>query len=163
MIMKEGFKKIAVFLAALALPLLAGFLGSMLTTPNISSWYESLAKPVLAPPNWLFAPVWTILFLLMGVASYLVWKNGRGHKYYRRAWASYGAQLFLNIYWSFLFFSAHNPALAFYGLVSLWSMIVVNIYYFSQIKKAAAWLLVPYILWVTFAGYLNYSIWLLNI
>jgi tryptophan-rich sensory protein len=141
---------------------LIAYLGSILTTPSIATWYSTINKPSFNPPNYLFAPVWTILFIMMGIAFFLILKDGRGNKFFRPAWLSFGAQLFLNVYWSFLFFFAHEPALAFFGLVSLWSMIIVNIYYFYQIKKTSAYLLFPYIIWVTFAGILNYAIWYLN-
>lgn len=161
--MNNKIKNLGLFVFALALPLLIGYFGSLLTTPSINTWYVALMKPSFTPPNWIFSPVWTLLFVLMGVAFYLILKNGRGNKYYLGACLSFGAQLFLNIYWSFLFFYIKEPPLAFYAIVSLWSMIIVNIYYFYLIKKSAAYLLVPYILWVSFAAALNYAIWYLNI
>ncbi len=160
--MKIKGKDIWLFLACVALPLLVGYLGSLLTNPSIPTWYAALNKPSFNPPNATFAIVWTILFILMGVASFLILKDGQKNRYFRAAWLSYVAQLFLNIYWSFLFFYIQNPPLAFYAAISLWSMVFVNIYYFYQIKKTAAYLLIPYIVWVTFATALNYSIWLLN-
>lgn len=161
--MKIKAKDIWLFIAALALPLVVGYLGSLLTTPSITTWYVGLTKPSFTPPNWLFAPAWTTLFILMGLAFFFVVREGRGDRYFRAAWLSYGAQLFLNIYWSFLFFYIKEPGLAFYAIISLWSMIFVNIYYFYQIKKTAGYLLIPYLFWVTFAAVLNYSVWLLNI
>lgn len=160
--MKLKSKNFWLLIFSLGLVFLVAYLGSALTTPSIATWYTTLNKPAFNPPNYLFAPVWTILFIMMGVAFFLILKDGRDSKSFRPAWLSFGAQLFLNVYWSFLFFFAHEPALAFFGLVSLWSMIIVNIYYFYQIKKTSAYLLFPYILWVTFAGILNYAIWYLN-
>jgi len=155
--------KIWLFVVSMAIPLFVGFIGSLLTTPSIDVWYASLNKPWFTPPNWLFAPVWTILFILMGWALFLILKDGRQNRYFKAACLSFGFQLFLNLYWSFLFFYIKQPPLAFYAIVSLWSMIFVNIYYFYQIKKPAAYLLIPYIVWVTFAAVLNYSVWLLNL
>ncbi len=155
-------KNIWLLLLSLFIPLAVGYLGSILTMPGLTSWYGGLTKPPFTPPNWLFAPAWTLLFILMGLAFFLILRDGRENKHFSAAWMSFGAQLFLNIYWSFLFFFVQEPPLAFYGLISLWSMIFVNIYYFYQIKKSAAYLLIPYIVWVTFAGALNYSIWYLN-
>lgn len=155
--------KIWLFIISVAIPLFIGFVGSLLTTPNIDPWYMNLNKPWFAPPNWLFSPAWTALFILMGLALFLILKDGRQNRYLKAAYLSYGAQLFLNIYWSFLFFYIKAPGLAFYAIISLWSMIFVNIYYFYQIKKTAGYLLIPYLFWVTFAAVLNYSVWLLNI
>jgi len=155
--------KIWLFVISIAIPLFIGFAGSLLTTPNIDIWYTSLSKPWFTPPNWLFGPAWTVLFILMGFALFLILKDGRQNRYFKAACLSFGFQLFLNLYWSFLFFYIKQPPLAFYAIVSLWSMIFVNIYYFYQIKKSAAYLLIPYIVWVTFAAVLNYSIWLLNL
>jgi len=156
-------KKIWLFVVSVAIPLFIGFIGSFLTTPSIDVWYASLNKPWFTPPNWLFGPTWTVLFILMGLALFLILKDGRQNRYFKAACLSFGFQLFLNVYWSFLFFYIKQPPLAFYAIVSLWSMIFVNIYYFYQIKKSAAYLLIPYIVWVTFAAVLNYSIWLLNL
>lgn len=165
--MKSRLKNFWLLLFSLVLVSLVAYLGSTLTTPSINSWYAAINKPSFNPPNYIFSPVWTILFVLMAIAFFLILKacltNGQDKKYFRAAYLSFGAQLLLNVYWSFLFFFAHEPGLAFFGLISLWSMIVVNIYYFSKIKKVAAYLLLPYLLWVTFAGVLNYAIWSLNV
>lgn len=165
--MKSRLKNFWLLLFSLVLVSLVAYLGSTLTTPSINSWYAAINKPSFNPPNYIFSPVWTILFILMAIAFFLILKacltNGQDKKYFRAAYLSFGAQLLLNVYWSFLFFFTHEPGLAFFGLISLWSMIVVNIYYFSKIKKVAAYLLLPYLLWVTFAGVLNYAIWSLNV
>ncbi len=153
--------KIWLFVISMAIPLFVGFIGSLLTTPSIDVWYTSLNKPWFTPPNWLFAPAWTILFVLMGWSLFLILKDGRRNRHFKAACLSFGFQLFLNVYWSFLFFYIKQPPLAFYAIISLWSMIFVNIYYFYQIKKSAGYLLIPYIAWVTFAAILNYAIWFL--
>jgi tryptophan-rich sensory protein len=164
--MNVKLKNVFWLIFSLAIPLLVGYVGSLLTTPSISTWYATLNKPSFNPPNWLFAPVWTILFILMGIALFLIIKEGqkekKNKKYFLQAYLSFGFQLFLNVYWSFLFFYIQAPSLAFWSIISLISMIIVNIYYFYQIKKAAAYLLIPYIVWVSFATFLNYLIWWLN-
>jgi tryptophan-rich sensory protein len=160
--MKRAAKKIWLLVFSLAIPLLIGFLGSTLTTPNIPTWFVCLEKPFFSPPNWLFAPVWTILFILMGLALFLVLRDGRKNRYFEDAILVFGAQLILNLYWSFFFFFIHSPLLAFYDIIILWLMIALNIYCFYKIKKTAAYLLIPYIVWVSFAAILNYSIWFLN-
>lgn len=160
--MNSKLKNFGLLLISVAIPLFVGFLGSLLTTPSINTWYLTLNRPSFNPPNWIFGPVWTTLFILMGVALFLVIKDGKENKYFKAACLSFGAQLFLNIYWSFLFFFVKEPPLAFWGIISLISMIVVNFYYFFQIKKSAAYLLIPYIAWVLFATILNYFIWILN-
>ncbi|MFA5130999.1 MAG: TspO/MBR family protein [Patescibacteria group bacterium] len=161
--MNAKFKNFYLFIISLVLPLLIGYLGSLVTTPAISTWYVTLVKPAfITPPNWLFGPVWTLLYIMMGIALFLVLKQGKDKLHFRAAWLSFGAQLFLNLYWSLLFFYIKSPMLAFYAIISLWSMIFVNIYYFYQIKKAAAYIMIPYIVWVTFAAALNYGIWYLN-
>lgn len=160
--MNVKIKNFWLFIVSLAIPLFVGYLGSLLTTPHIATWYSYLSKPVFSPPNWVFAPVWTTLYILMGISFFLILKDSKKGQFFRASWLSFAAQLLLNLYWSFLFFYVKNPPLAFYGIISLWSMIIVNFYYFYQIKKSAAYLLIPYIVWVTFAAALNYSIWYLN-
>lgn len=140
----------------------AGLIGAIFTTPAISSWYVFLHKPQLAPPNWVFAPVWTLLFLLMGTAAFLIWKKGLERRDVKIALGIFIGQLALNTLWSIIFFGLHNPGAALVEIILLWLAIVVAIIAFTKISKPAAWLLVPYILWVSFAAYLNYSIWLLN-
>lgn len=141
----------------------AGAIGSLFTTPSIATWYKSLAKPMLNPPNWIFAPVWTTLFVLMGVAVFLIWKKGLKERKTKIALAIFAVQLILNVFWSIIFFGLHNPGAAFIEIIFLWLAILLTIIYFFKISKSAAYLLFPYILWVTFASYLNYSIWQLLI
>ncbi|MDD5433136.1 MAG: tryptophan-rich sensory protein [Candidatus Pacebacteria bacterium] len=154
------------FLIAVILCEGAGVIGSFFTTPSIGSWYAALSKPSFNPPNWIFAPVWTLLFFLMGISLYLVWsafpKDAEGEEIKKRtAVLVFFQQLGLNILWSALFFGLHNPLLAFIEIIALWFGILMTIFYFAKISKAAAWLLVPYILWVSFAAFLNLSIWCL--
>lgn len=151
--------KILKFLFAVLLCEGAGIIGAFFTTPAIGSWYATLAKPSFNPPNWIFAPVWTLLFFLMGVALYLVFQEKSKGKNIQTALLVFFQQLALNVLWSALFFGMQNPKLAFAEIIVLWFAILMVIFYLAKISKTAAWLLVPYILWVSFAGYLNYSIW----
>jgi translocator protein len=148
---------------AVGVSLLAGVIGSFFTTPAIQSgWYTELAKPALNPPAWVFGPVWTLLFILMGVAVWLVWKRGVGEPGVKRALVIFDIQLILNVLWSIIFFGLHSPGGALVEMVFLWLAILAMIAAFYKISKTAAWLLLPYILWVSFAVYLNYAIWVLN-
>ena len=147
---------------SLLLPQLAGLVGALFTTPNIPGWYAGLIKRELNPASWVFGPVWTTLFILMGIAMYLVWSKGLDKKGVSIALGVFIAQLALNTLWSVLFFGIQNPGAAFIEIIILWLSILATIILFKQVSQTAAWLLVPYILWVSFAAYLNYSIWILN-
>ncbi len=146
--------------AAILVCLVAGGIGSFFTAPSIPTWYATLQKPVFNPPSWLFGPVWTALYIMMGIALYLVLV--RGGVGVRGAAAMFGVQLILNSLWSILFFGLHSPLLGLIDIVLLWLSIVACIILFSKISKPAAYLLVPYILWVSFAAVLNLAIFLLN-
>lgn len=155
--MKFSFFRLII---AILIPECIGVLGAFFTFSNILNWYVNVAKPGFTPPSWVFAPVWTVLFALMGIALYLVWsKAGRFKK---SAIVLFSIQLGLNLLWTIIFFEFHNIKLAFFEIIFLWIFILGTIFLFSKISKAAAWLLVPYILWVSFAGFLNYSIWRVN-
>lgn len=143
----------------LLLSLGVGGLAALLTRGSMEA-YGSLRQPPLSPPGWVFPVVWSLLYLLMAVAAYLVWmKGGPGRD---RALALYGAQLGANFLWPLLFFNLQNYALAFFWLVLLWGLVLVTIWRFYRVSPAAGRLLVPYLVWVTFAGYLNAGVWLLN-
>ena len=141
---------------------LAGIIGSIFTMPSIAGWYAGLAKPALNPPAWVFAPVWTTLFALMGIAAFLVWRKGLNNRNVKIALVIFIIQLVLNTLWSIIFFGLHNPGGAFIEIIFLWIAIFFTIIVFFKISRPAALLLVPYIIWVSFAGYLNYSIWQIN-
>ena len=149
-------------IAAVLLCLVVGSMGSLVTTTGSGSWYESLEKPAFTPPNWVFGPVWTTLFILMGIALYLVWQSGTERRDVQIALAVFGIQFALNVLWSFLFFGMQSPLLGLVEIVLLWIMIAVTIVLFYQIRKIAGYLLVPYIVWVTIATALNYSVYILN-
>ncbi len=138
-----------------------GLIGSVFTTPSIGSWYTDLQKPGFTPPNWIFAPVWTTLFLLMGISLYFLIERGIG-KGVRTGLVIFGAQLALNLIWSILFFGLHTILFALVEIVVLWIAILATIIWFWRIRKISAYLLIPYIVWVTVAAFLNYYIWVLN-
>lgn len=150
------------FIASIIIPQLAGGIGSIFTSSKIPTWYTSIQKPALNPPNWVFGPVWTTLFLLMGVALYIVWTKGLQGKNIKTAIWIFGSQLVLNTFWSIAFFNFQSPLLAFAVIIPLWILILINIILFYRISKPAGLMLVPYLLWVSFATYLNYAIWQLN-
>ena len=154
--------KIFKLIISVALPLAVGAVGSYFTIPEISGWYQTINKPSWNPPNWIFGPVWTTLYVLMGIALYLVWKtpNSIGNK--TIAVSFFIIQLGLNFFWSVIFFSLHQPGWALVEIILLWIFILLTIFSFSSIHKTASWLLVPYVCWVSFAMILNYAIWQLN-
>lgn len=156
--MRNNFVSLIVFLVICFA--VAG-LGSFATTPNIQTWYVTLNKPSWNPPNWLFGPVWTLLYAMMAVAVWLVWK-GAGWQAGRTALLLFALQLLLNLAWSFIFFNFHQIGLAFLEIVVLWIAIVATIVSFASVSKVAAALLIPYLLWVSFASFLNFTIWRLN-
>ncbi len=154
--MKIKWKPLAV---CMLLPLALGAVVSVITM-NAMSAFETLQKPPLSPPGWLFPVVWTILYLIMGYASYRVWMSGNERR--RDALQAYGFQLFLNLIWPLLFFSFGWYGISFAWLVALWIAVLVTLLRFRAIDKTAGWLLAPYLVWLTFAGYLNLGVFLLN-
>ena len=140
---------------------MAGFLGSFFTRNSIDSWYKLINKPFFNPPNWIFSPVWTILFIMIGVSFYLVWEKDFG-KNKKQTLIVYGMQIGLNFLWSILFFGLRNPLLGLIEIIILWCTILFNILIFHKINKTAGYLLIPYILWVSFATILNLAIFILN-
>lgn len=145
----------------------AGVIGSVFTVGAIPTWYASLAKPAATPPGWVFGPVWTALYFLMGVAAWLVWKqwgtsSSSARLRIHTALTVFGLQLLLNVFWSVVFFGLRLPGAALFEIIFLWLTIVATILAFYKISRLAAWLLVPYLVWVSYAGYLNFSIWVLN-
>lgn len=141
---------------------LAGLAGSLVTRRAIPTWYASLQKPSFRPPDWVFGPVWTILYLLMGIAVFLVLTKGFSQPAVRSAVVAFIVQLVLNAAWSFLFFGLRSPLLGLIDILLLWAAIVVTMYLFWGVSRPAAVLMVPYILWVSFAAVLNFSIWRRN-
>lgn len=152
--------KILKLIASIAVSFLAGAIGSIFTFKAIPTWYATLEKPSFNPPNWLFGPAWTILYLLMGIALYLVWQRQQEHK--KLAYILFFIQLVLNALWSIIFFGAHNLGLALVEIIFLWLAILWTIIAFSKISKTAGYLLVPYLVWVSFAAILNFFVFRLN-
>lgn len=149
------------FLISIAVCQLAGLIGSVFTISSIPGWYAALQKPSFSPPNWVFAPVWVTLYFLMGVSLYLIWKSGLRKN--RKAISAFAVQLLLNVIWSITFFGLHSLPFSFVIIIFLWFAIFLTIAKFHEIDKRAAYLLIPYILWVSFASVLNFYIWMLNI
>lgn len=148
-------------LASLAATFFAAFIGSLATTPSVTTWYANLMQPPLTPPGWVFGPVWTLLYLLMAIALYRVW-NKPGSPARLVALGAYATQLILNAAWSQIFFRLHLPGYALFDIVLLGAAIVWTMIAFHRLDKTASYLLAPYLAWVSFATYLNAGIWLLN-
>ena len=146
---------------SILLPQVTGALGALVTISSVGSWYQTINKPSFTPPSWVFGPAWTTLYFLMGIALFLIWKSN--HPLKKQALWLFGIQLFLNGIWSPAFFGLESPILGLVIIVPLWIMIVVCIKVFFQINKTASYLMVPYLLWVSFATALNGSIWYLNL
>ncbi len=175
-------------IVAILLPQLAGGLGAVATASSVNGWYRELKKPAWNPPGWVFGPVWTLLYLMMGVASWLVWREGSrksaetelkpasgtandepvprlalpADPETRQALALYGGQLGLNTIWSLVFFGLRSLGGALAEIGALWTLIAITAARFFRLKPAAGWLLVPYLVWSTFAALLNGTIWRLN-
>ena len=147
---------------AVAFCLAIGGIGAIATQSSVNDWYVSLNKPSFNPPNWIFAPVWTVLYILMGIAVALVWHKGFYHKWVQTALYHFGFQLILNAMWSILFFGMKNPAWGLIGILILFILILFTIKWFKVVDKRAAYLLIPYACWVAFATVLNFEIWRLN-
>ena len=146
-------------LAFVALTLVVGAAGSIFTQPNIATWYAGLRQPTFAPPNWVFAPVWTTLYVMMAVAAWRVWRITGTRSFPMAAW---GVQLALNFAWSALFFGLHQIGLALLEIALMWLAILVTTLQFARHDRLAALLLLPYLGWVSFAAALNHAFWTLN-
>ncbi len=155
-------REIGTAVLSILLCLAAGAIGGLVTYPAIPGWYASLNKPSFSPPNWVFGPVWTALYVLMGIAAYAVYRTGMKKQAVRDALAVFGVQLGINVLWSLLFFGLHSPIYGLMCIVALWLAIAITIIRFYAISKTAGLLLVPYILWVSFASLLNFCVWMLN-
>jgi translocator protein len=147
---------------AIAIPLIVGGISGFFTVSSVGGWYQTINKPSWNPPNWIFGPMWTTLYVMMGIALFLVWKTDTSTELKKIAIILFAVQLILNFFWSFIFFNQHQPGWALADIIAMWCCILLTIFAFAQVNKTAAWLLVPYISWVSFAGILNYTIWRLN-
>lgn len=156
-------QKIVRILLVVTTCLIIGYFSGMSSRESITTWYPTLVKPIFNPPNWIFAPVWTMLYIMMGVAGGMVWSRLESDKeIVKKAFMFFIIQLALNALWSYLFFNMHNVLLSLIEIVLLWLMIYETHLQFKKIDKVAGMLLIPYLLWVTFATVLNTSIWWLN-
>ncbi|WP_047247244.1 TspO/MBR family protein [Maribacter thermophilus] len=155
-------KKITYISVCVITCLIIGFLSSIVTQSSVNDWYLTLNKPNFNPPNWLFAPVWTMLYILMGISAGLVWAKGFHHKWVKTALYHFGFQLLLNALWSIVFFGLKSPFWALLVILGLLTMLLLTIKWFKVVSKLAALLLIPYLIWVCFATLLNYKIWELN-
>lgn len=150
------------FVISIAICQLAGIIGSVFTSPAIPTWYATLKKPAFNPPNWLFGPVWITLYVLMGIALFLVWRKSLDIPAVRTGLSLFAVQLLLNVLWSVVFFGFNSPAGGLLVIVVLWIAILLTILRFTKVSEFAAVLLIPYIVWVSFAAILNLSLFILN-
>ena len=156
----DGFRRVAVLVGFLALTLGVGIIAGLATEPNVINWYPTLVKPSFNPPNWVFAPVWTILYVLMAIAGWRVW---RVTDFGSQALLFWVLQLALNLAWSFIFFGAHAIGAALIEIAVLWLAVLFTMIAFFRIDRTAGILFIPYLAWVAFAGLLNLSVWHLNV
>ena len=155
-------RNIIKFVASLIVCYVAGFVGSIYTRPAIPAWYVTLNKPSFTPPNWLFFPVWTTLYGLMGISLFLIWREGLKEKRVATALVLFAIQLILNALWSIAFFGLRSPVSGLVIIIVLWIAILLTMIWFFRISGVAGWLLIPYLIWVGFAVVLNLQIYRLN-
>lgn len=152
--MRDGLALVGFVVLCLAV----GSLGGWITAQPVVDWYPMLAKPSWTPPSWVFGPAWTVLYILMGIAAWLVWRKGNA----QGTMLIFAAQLLLNFAWSLLFFGARSPGLGVIEVIPFWIAVALMIFAYSFKSRVAAWLMVPYLVWVSFAAALNASIYMLN-
>lgn len=155
-------RPVATVVGTVAVCVVLGAAGGLITAPQIESWYTTIEKPWFTPPNWVFGPVWTVLYALQGIAAWLLWREGLEHRTVRVALGLFVAQFVLNVLWSPAFFGLESPALGLVIIVPLWVAIVLTMLASRRVDSRAALLLLPYLAWVSFATVLNYAIWTLN-
>ena len=161
--MEMNVKSIVRLIVACGVSLSAGAIGALVVTGDgFAAWYSTIQKPSFTPPNWVFGPAWTTLYVLMGVAAFLVWQKGLRSRAVRIALAWFLGQLALNALWTPVFFGLRRVGLALVVIVLLWVAIVITMSYVARVSRVAAVLLAPYLVWVSFATVLNASIWWLN-
>lgn len=155
------FRNILAFIICLAIPLAVGAISGFVTAGETETWFTTIQKPSFNPPNWIFAPVWTTLYALMGISLFIVW-NSPKNWLRQKAILIFFLQLFFNFWWSLIFFSFHLLFAAVVDIAILWFLIIYMISCFKDVKPVAAYMNIPYLLWVSFATLLSVSIWLLN-
>ncbi len=156
------FRNLSVLIIIYFCVIAVQFWGTFLTFPSLDFWYEGLVKPSWNPPNWVFGPVWTVLYMLMSISIWLIYLTTKKSKQKRNCYLLFGAQLIANGLWTFLFFYKMNPTLALIDIVTLLTLIAVMVWYFSKVNRSAAYLLLPYFFWVAYATSLNIGIVVLN-
>ncbi len=156
--MSNNFK----FIISILLPMIIGGISGSFTSASINTWYVTLNKPWFNPPNWIFGPVWTLLYLMMGIAFYMIWKSEAVNAVKQTAVILFAAQLLVNFLWSLIFFYLKQPGWAMIDIILMWILIVATIFSYGKISSTAAWLMLPYICWVSFAMILNFYLWKLN-
>jgi tryptophan-rich sensory protein len=159
---KVPLRSVILLIISVGLSLLSGIIGSLFTQPNITIWYATLNKPVFTPPDWIFAPVWIILYILMGISLFLVIREYRDNPFVGQGVAVFAVQLVLNVLWSIVFFGMHAIFAGLVIILLLAASIAATMYLFRRISWTATWLLIPYICWVSFAAVLNAMILILN-
>ena len=147
---------------SVAIPVSVGAISGFFTVSEVGGWYQTINKPSWNPPGWIFGPVWITLYIMMGIALYMVWKTDADPGLKKTAIVIFAIQLMLNFFWSFIFFNQHQVGWALVEILGMWIFILLTIFAFAKVNNNAAWLLVPYISWVSFASILNYAIWKLN-
>jgi translocator protein len=157
-----NIREIPKLIAAVLIVFISGAIGNLATLPQITTWYVTLAKPSWTPPNDWFGPIWSTLYILIGIALFLVWRQGLDRRDVRFTIGIFAVQLILNIMWSLVFFGLHSILGGFILIMILWIAILANIIAFYVISKPAGFLLIPYLIWVSIASYLNYSVLILN-
>lgn len=147
---------------SILIPLITGSLAGFFTSTGVKGWYAVANKPSFNPPNWIFAPVWTVLYILMGIALFMIWRSAAEKSVKQTALILFAIQLLLNFLWSLIFFSLKQTGWAFIEIIAMWIAILLTMIWFNKISATATWLMLPYLLWVSFAAVLNYTIWKLN-
>jgi translocator protein len=160
--MKMNGQTVIEFIVSMVCCLGVGFIGGMITAPKIRNWYYRLKKPVFTPPNSAFMPVWTVLYILMGVAVFVVWHTGFSRGGVILAFTVFWIQLFFNLLWSIVFFGLKSLSGGLVVIALMWIAILASIVTFFRVSALAGWLLIPYIIWVTIAANLNFQVWKLN-
>ena len=155
-------KSIYKLIISILIPLAVGAVSGFFTSFSVNTWFKTLNKPSFNPPSWVFAPVWTTLYIMMGISFYIIWKSHAKLEKRYTGYTYYWLQLALNFLWSFLFFYFNRPDFALVDIIILFIMIASTIISFRKVSKTAAWLLAPYLCWVAFATALNFEIWRLN-
>ncbi|MDQ1353446.1 MAG: translocator protein [Acidobacteriota bacterium] len=156
------YRNMSKLIFSLVLCQLVGIIGGLFTAASVRTWYLTLNKPPFNPPNWIFGPMWITLYLLMGIAFFMVWTTDSPGKAKQIAMIFFFIQLAINMAWSFLFFYLKSPVLGLIDIIALLVFILLTIWKFFPVNRAAGYLMLPYLLWVGFAAILNYSIWTLN-